>query len=75
MVPSLVEQPETDEGRGTFVPAEWLGSVSTTIVPHMTLLAAAGTGIPLSQGPGSSENDLGVTTPIWRTLLGVRVSE
>ncbi len=75
ILPSLVEQPETAAGQGSFVPAEWMGSVSTTIVPHMTFLAAAGTGIPLSQGPGSSDNDIGVTTPLWRTLLSIRVSE
>jgi hypothetical protein len=75
ILPSLVEQPNTDAGRGTFLPAEWLGSVSTPIVPHLTLLAAAGTGIPLSQGPGTSDNDVGVTAPIWRTLMSVRVSE
>lgn len=75
ILPSLASQPETSAGQGTYLPAEWLGSVGAHFVENVTLLAAAGTGIPLSSGPGSDDNELGVTSPTWRAFLAVRVGE
>ncbi len=76
IVPSLSSQPETKDGQGTFLPAEWLGSVGSAVAPSVWLMAAAGTGIPLSKAPGDdAESDDAVTTPTWRAFLSVRVTE
>lgn len=76
LVPSLVEQPETRAGSATVLPAEWLGSLEATLTKDIALLVAAGTGIPLSEGPGDdADHDRGVTTPLWRAFLSIRVTE
>lgn len=76
IVPSLSGQPETTDGTGTFLPAEWLGSIGSAVTPNVWLMAAAGTGIPLSKAPGDdASSDIGVTAPPWRAFLSVRVTE
>jgi len=58
------------------VPAEWLVALSTTFRPHgeWQLAASLGTGLPLSgeTRSGASADYLGITTPLWRSVLSLR---
>lgn len=78
-LPSLLEQPDTAYGRPRHVPAEWLASFGAELRPKLTILAGAGTGLPLSRRgsalDGEREAGLGVTTPSWRALVQLRLTE